>query len=292
MAVGTVTLKTYTENSKPDTWCPGCGHFGVKRAMQKAMVDLGLAPHEVVAVTGIGCSGKFNYYFGSNGFNSMHGRSLPVAQAIKIANRNLTVIAAGGDGDGYGIGIGHFTHACRRNVDITYVVMDNHIYGLTTGQTSPTSEKGFVTSTTPYGAAEYPIRPLELALAAGCGFVAQGFSGNQKQLARLFAEAIQHKGFSLINVYSPCVTYNGDQTYEFYRESLTDLDEKPDYQPNDRQAAFKLVHETAGLVNGLIFKEERRDYQEELPNYYPGNLVEQDPSEPLRDRAELLAAFK
>ncbi len=290
MATATVSMKEYSQNAQESTWCPGCGDFGVVRAMQMAMVELGLHPHQVVAVTGIGCSGKFNYYFGANGFNSLHGRSLPVAQAIKIANKNLTVIAAGGDGDGYGIGIGHFIHACRRNVDITYVVMDNHIYGLTTGQTSPTSDKGFVTKTTPYGAAEWPIRPLELALAAGCGFVAQGFSGDVKQLSRLFVEAIRHKGFSLVNVFSPCVTFNKVQTYDFYRKSLTNLDET-DHDPTDWVAAMKLVRETEGLVRGVIYKVERPDYQDDLPNYDPNPLVEQDLSQPRRDREELLAAF-
>lgn len=290
MATAVVTVKDYKKHAQEPTWCPGCGDFGVVAAMQKAMTDLQLQPHEVVAVTGIGCSGKFNYYFGSNGFNSMHGRSLPVAQAVKIANKDLTVIAAGGDGDGYGIGVGHFVHACRRNIDITYVVMDNHIYGLTTGQTSPTSDKGFVTKTTPYGAAEWPIRPLELALAAGCGFVAQGFSGDVKQLSRLFAEAIKHKGFALVNVFSPCVTFNRVQTYDFWRKGLVNLDET-DHDPSDWLSAMKLVRETEGLVRGVIFKIERPDYADDLPKYDPNPLVKQDLTKPLRDRDELLSAF-
>nr|MBO2485061.1 2-oxoacid ferredoxin oxidoreductase [Bacillota bacterium] len=259
--------------------------------MQRALVNLGLKPHQVVAVTGIGCSGKFNYYLGANGFNSMHGRSLPVAQAIKIANRDLVVIAAGGDGDGYGIGVGHFIHACRRNIDITYVVMDNHIYGLTTGQTSPTSEKGFKTKTTPYGAAEYPIRPLPLAIASGCGFVAQGFSGDVKHLQSLFEAAIQHKGFALVNVFSPCVTFNKEQTYDWWRENLVNLDEREDYDPTDKAAAYKVVTETNGLVTGIIYREERPDYQDELPNYDPKPLVYQDLSKPVKDREKLLQAF-
>src|SRR5690606_24062616 len=256
--------------------------------MQRALVNLGLKPHQVVAVTGIGCSGKFNYYLGANAFNSMHGRSLPVAQAIKIANRDLVVIAAGGDGDGYGIGVGHFIHACRRNVDITYVVMDNHIYGLTTGQTSPTSRKGFKTKTTPYGAAEHPIRPLPLALASGCGFVAQGFSGDVKHLQSLFEAAIQHKGFALVNVLSPCVTFNKEQTYDWWRENLVNLDEREDYDPTDRSTAYKVVNELNSLVTGIIYREERSDYQDELPNYDPEPLVYQDLSRPIQDRDELL----
>lgn len=285
------TLKDYRKHAQPSTWCPGCGDFGLVAATQRALTNLGLAPHEVVAVTGIGCSGKFNYYLGSNGFNSLHGRSLPVAQAIKIANRHLTVIAAGGDGDGYGIGIGHFIHAMRRNVDITYLVMDNHIYGLTTGQTSPTSKKGFVTKTTPFGAAEYPVRPLELAVAAGCGFIAQGFSGDVKQLSQIIEAAIQHKGFAYVNVYSPCVTFNKEETYDWWRENLINLDDDPDYDRTSRQAAFQKVHETNGLIRGIIFQEERPSYQDELPNYYEGSLVEQDLDGPIRDQDELLAEF-
>ena len=289
--MSTVTVKDYRANAQPSTWCPGCGDFAVVAAMQRALVNLGLKPHQVVAVTGIGCSGKFNYYLGANAFNSMHGRSLPVAQAIKIANRDLVVIAAGGDGDGYGIGVGHFIHACRRNVDITYVVMDNHIYGLTTGQTSPTSRKGFKTKTTPYGAAEHPIRPLPLALASGCGFVAQGFSGDVKHLQSLFEAAIQHKGFALVNVLSPCVTFNKEQTYDWWRENLVNLDEREDYDPADRSAAYKVVNELNSLVTGIIYREERSDYQDELPNYDPEPLVYQDLSRPIQDRDELLAAF-
>lgn len=291
MSATVVTVKDYRANSQPSTWCPRCGDFAVVAAMQRAMVNLGIEPHQVVAVTGIGCSGKFNYYFGGYGFNSMHGRSLPVAQAIKIANRDLVVIAAGGDGDGYGIGVGHFVHACRRNVDITYVVMDNHIYGLTTGQTSPTSKKGFKTKTTPYGAAEYPVRPLPLALASGCGFVAQGFSGDVKQLQELFEQAIQHKGFALVNVLSPCVTFNKDETYEWWREHLVSVDELPEYDRSNRAEAFRVVMERNSLVTGVIFKEERNDYQDELPNYDPEPLVQQDLTRPLRDRDRLLQPF-
>jgi len=286
-----VSVKEYRGYAQQPTWCPGCGDFAVVAAMQRALVNLGLKPHQVVAVTGIGCSGKFNYYLGANAFNSMHGRSLPVAQAIKIANRDLVVIAAGGDGDGYGIGVGHFIHACRRNIDITYVVMDNHIYGLTTGQTSPTSEKGFKTKTTPYGAAEHPIRPLPLALASGCGFVAQGFSGDVKQLQGLFEAAIKHKGFALVNVFSPCVTFNKEQTYDWWRENLVNLDEREDYDPTDKAAAYKVVTETNGLVTGIVYREERSDYQDELPNYDPKPLVYQDLSQPIKDREKLLKAF-
>ncbi len=184
------------------TWCPGCGDFGVLNALTRAVADLGLEPEEVVVVSGIGCSGKISQYFGSYGFHGIHGRALPIAQGVKLANRELTVIAAGGDGDGYGIGLSHVIHAIRRNVDLTYIVMDNHIYGLTTGQLAPTSDKGMKTKTSPYGSVEEPVRPLELALGQGCGFVAQAFSGEIHHMAEVFKKAIQHKGFSLVNVFS------------------------------------------------------------------------------------------
>lgn len=291
MAVAQVKLKDYREHAQDNTWCPGCGDFAVVAGMQRAMVNLGLKPSDVVATTGIGCSGKFNYYFGSYAFNSMHGRSLPVAQAIKIANRDLVVVAAGGDGDGYGIGVGHFIHACRRNIDITYIVMDNHIYGLTTGQTSPTSKKGFKTKTTPFGSAEYPIRPLPLALASGCGFIAQGFSGNVRQLTELFEAAISHKGFALVNVLSPCVTFNKEETYDWWREQTTDLAAREGYDASDRTQAFAMLQETDSLVTGVIYKEERPSYEDELPNFDPNPLIDQDLSRPVADRDKLLAPF-
>ena len=258
--------------------------------MQRALVSLDLKPHQVVAVTGIGCSGKFNYYLGANGFNSMHGRSLPVAQAIKIANRDLVVIAAGGDGDGYGIGVGHFIHACRRNVDITYVVMDNHIYGLTTGQTSPTSRKASrprrpptAPRSTPSAAAPCALQRLRLHRP--------GLLGRRQALTSLFEAAIQHKGFSLVNVFSPCVTFNKEQTYDWWRENIVNLDEREDYDSSDRTHAYKVVNEMDSLVTGIIYREERNDYQDELPNYDPKPLVHQDLSRPIADRDELLKAF-
>ncbi|MGI6127817.1 MAG: thiamine pyrophosphate-dependent enzyme, partial [Planifilum sp.] len=174
------TIKDFRTNNRP-TWCPGCGDYAVLSSLQKACADLGLEPEEVVLVSGIGCSGKISQHFGSYGFHSLHGRALPTAQGVKLANQDLTVIAAGGDGDGYGIGMGHFVHAVRRNVDLTYIVMDNHIYGLTTGQLSPTSDRGFKSKTSPQGSAEEPVKPVETAIVNGASFVAQAFSGDVKQ---------------------------------------------------------------------------------------------------------------
>jgi 2-oxoglutarate ferredoxin oxidoreductase subunit beta len=250
------------------TWCPGCGDFGVLNAMQKACVNLGIQPENVAVISGIGCSGKMSQHFGGYGLHSLHGRSLPTAQAVKLANRDLTVFAAGGDGDGFGIGMGHFIHAMRRNVNITYIVMDNHIYGLTTGQASPTSELGSKTKTSPNGTVEAPIAPLQLALAQNCGFVAQGFSGNIKQLVSLMEKAIQHEGFSFLNVFSPCVTFNKTNTYEFYKTNLDNVDEDPTYDPHDRMTALQRVVAADNVLVGLVYEDkDRRSFESSVRSY-------------------------
>jgi 2-oxoglutarate/2-oxoacid ferredoxin oxidoreductase subunit beta len=250
------------------TWCPGCGDFGVLNAMQKACVNLGISPENVAVISGIGCSGKMSQHFGGYGLHSLHGRSLPTAQAVKLANKDLTVFAAGGDGDGFGIGMGHFIHAMRRNVDMTYIVMDNHIYGLTTGQASPTSDVGSKTKTSPHGSVEAPIAPLQLALAQNCGFIAQGFSGNIKQLVSLFEKAIEHKGFSFVNVFSPCVTFNKTNTYEFYKGALDNLDDDPTYNPHDRIGALQRVAAANNVLSGLVYEDtERRSFETSLHGY-------------------------
>lgn len=260
------------KTEKP-TWCPGCGDFGVLNAMQKACVNLGIEPDDVVVVSGIGCSGKMSQHFGGYGVHSLHGRSLPTAQAVKLANKDVTVFAAGGDGDGFGIGMGHFIHAMRRNVDITYIVMDNHIYGLTTGQASPTSDKGHKTKTSPFGTVETPIAPLQLALAQHCSFIAQGFSGNIKQLVSLIEQAIQHKGFSFVNVFSPCVTFNKINTYDFYKSGLVNLDEDSTYDPTDRVMALQRVAEHNNVVTGLIYQDADRPSYEETVIGYPKEAI-------------------
>jgi len=194
--------------SEQPTWCPGCGHFAILNALQKAAAELEIPPHEIALVTGIGCSGKLSSFFNAYGFHGIHGRTLPLATGIKLANPELTVIASGGDGDGYSIGLSHILHTARRNVDITYIVMDNRVYGLTKGQTSPTSLIGFNTKTSPSGSVETPIQPLALAVSAGATYVAQGFSGDLKQVIELIINGILHKGFAIIDIFSPCVTFN------------------------------------------------------------------------------------
>ena len=235
-------------------WCPGCGDFSVQAAIQRALGNLGRAPHEVVIVSGIGCSSRLPGYINAYGFHSIHGRSLPLAQGVKLANPALTVLACGGDGDGFAIGMGHTIHAMRRNLDITYIVMDNHVYGLTKGQVSPRSDRGFVTKTSPDGSAETPVSALELALSAGAGFIAQGFSKELNELASLIEAGIQHVGFSFINVFSPCVTFNKVNTYDWYSQRLQKIDDLTGYNRHDRMAAMQRVMETEGLITGLIYQ--------------------------------------
>jgi len=249
------------QTTAPSWWCPGCGDFGVLAAMQRALADLGLNNEEVCVVSGIGCSGKITGYINSYSYHSLHGRATPPAQAIKLANKDLTVIVAGGDGDGYGIGAGHFIHAVRRNIDLTYIVMDNNIYGLTKGQVSPTSSLGFVTSTTPEGSIETPVNPLALYLAAGGTFLAQGFSGDMKGLKSLIEEGVKHKGFSLINVFSPCVTFNKKNTYAWYRDVLVDINsgEEIKHDPSNKAMAMQRVID-GRVYSGIIYQEKRPDY--------------------------------
>ena len=198
-------------------WCPGCGNFGILRAVKRALVELKLEPHQVLFVSGIGQAGKFPHYLKCNMLNELHGRALPAAVAAKIVNPELTVIAVGGDGDGYGEGGNHFINAMVRNVHITYLVHNNQVYGLTKGQASPTSGRGFVTKTTPTGAWE-PLNPLALAIATNASFVARSYSADTEHLSKMIKMAIQHKGFALIDILQPCVTYNHVNTYQFYQK--------------------------------------------------------------------------
>ena len=222
----------------PD-WCPGCGDFGVLAAVQKALVELQIPKHEVATISGIGCSSNFPGFIDTYGMHTLHGRSLPVASGVKLANHAMTVLVTGGDGDGFGIGAGHFVHTMRRNLDLTYIVMDNQIYGLTTGQTSPTSRIGMKTKSMPFGNVDAPVNPISLALAAGATFVARGFSADQKHLTELIKRGIEHKGFSFIDVFSPCVTYNHDNTFQWFRPRVKKLEENPAYDHTDFQAAVE-----------------------------------------------------
>ncbi|MFX3629919.1 MAG: 2-oxoacid:ferredoxin oxidoreductase subunit beta [Ectobacillus sp.] len=261
------TFKDFRNNVKPN-WCPGCGDFSVQAAIQRAAANVGLEPEQMAVVSGIGCSGRISGYINSYGFHGIHGRALPIAQGVKMANRDLTVIAAGGDGDGFAIGMGHTIHAIRRNIDVTYIVMDNQIYGLTKGQTSPRSDVGFKTKSTPQGSVEPALSVMEMALTAGATFVAQSFSSDLKELTQLIEEGIKHKGFSLINVFSPCVTYNKVNTYDWFKENLKKLSEVEGYDPSNRVMAMQTLMENNGLVTGLIYQNKQQpSYQELIKTY-------------------------
>lgn len=286
------TVKDFRNNVRPN-WCPGCGDFSVQAAIQRALAETGKEPEETAVISGIGCSGRISGYINSYGFHTIHGRSLPVAQGVKLANRDLTVIASGGDGDGFGIGLHHFMHAARRNMDITYIVMDNNIYGLTKGQTSPTSAHGFKNpKSTPEGNIENALTPAQVALAAGIGFVAQGFSSDIKQLVDVIKAAINHKGFSLVNVYSPCVTYNKVNTYDWYKENITNLDTIEGYDTSNRIQAMSTVMAHQGLVTGIIYQNnEIKAYEDLIPGYKEEPIVNQDLALSEEDFAKLIKAY-
>lgn len=248
-----------------NTWCPGCGDFGILMAFKRAIMELGLEPEKIVAVSGIGCHGKITNYVNVNGFHVIHGRVLPLASAVKLANSELTVVGFAGDGDAYNIGMGHLPHAARRNHDITYVVHNNMIYGLTTGQASPTSKTGHRTRTTPRGVFESPVDPLSLALASGASFVARGYAGDVRHLTGLLVDAMTFSGFALVDVLQPCVSWNRDQTYEFYGERVYKLEDEG-YDPTDVAAARERVLEWGERIPiGVFFKKERRVYRENFP---------------------------
>lgn len=229
------TANDFKGKVEPD-WCAGCGDFGVLNSLRKACLDLGLKPHEILTISGIGCSSNFPGFFNSYGMHTLHGRSLAVATGAKMANHELTVFVTGGDGDGYGIGGNHFTHTARRNVDLTYIVMDNEIYGLTTGQLSPTSSLDMKTKSSPHGSIEFPFNPITSAIMNGATFVARGFSSDTKHLTMLMKQAIEHKGFSLISIFSPCITFNHDNTDAFFKPRIKKLEDEG-HDPSDWKAA-------------------------------------------------------
>jgi len=265
-----VDQNEFTPEIEPQaTWCPGCGDFGVLKALKGAAAELGLDPEEILLVTGIGCSGKLSSYFDSYGFHSIHGRALPVARAAKLVNPELTVIAAGGDGDGYGIGGNHFMHSARENHDMTYIVFNNEIFGLTKGQTSPTSPKGHKSKTQPEGSAKDPLRPLSLSLSAGASYVARTAAVNPNQAKEIIVEAIQHDGFSHVDFLTQCPTWNKDAKQYVPYIDIQQNDEY-DYDITDRREAADAMYETESalwdgkVLTGRYFKqEERRSYHEE-----------------------------
>ena len=256
----TVTINDYA--GLQPAWCPGCGNFGILTALKKALVELDIYPHQLVIVSGIGQAGKLPHYLKCNTFNSLHGRAVPVATGIKLANHDLQVIAAGGDGDGYGEGGNHWMHAMRRNHDITYMVHNNQVYALTRGQASPTSDAGFVAGTTPQGAPN-PIQPLAIAIASDASFVARGFAGESDHLAGLIKLALQHKGFSLLDILQPCVSFNHVNTFEWYKKRVYKLDEDKNYDPSNKALAFSKSQEWGDRIPiGVIYLKKRAAFEE------------------------------
>lgn len=282
-------------------WCPGCGDYQMLSAMKAALADLGLAPHEFAIVFGIGQHGNGADFIRVQALHALHGRALPTATGLRLANPDLKVIVQSGDGDGYGLGLGHFVHAARRNIDITYVGHNNQIYGLTTGQASPTSDQGMKTPSTPTGVLEKPVNPLGLAIAEGATFVARGFAGDVEHMTWLFTEAIRHHGFALVDVFQPCVTFNKVNTFKWYRDRVYKLEDEPGWEPTDRTRAFELaetildIHDDTPPADsripiGIFYRAEGvPTYEDGVPQCAGGALWEQ--SLLPRDISEVMNAF-
>jgi 2-oxoglutarate ferredoxin oxidoreductase subunit beta len=269
--------KTRFNTERMPNWCPGCGNFGMQRALKAALLELDLQPHQVAMASGIGCSSKIVHWVNVYGFHSLHGRALPLATGIKLANHGLVVIAEGGDGDGYSEGMNHFIQAARRNVDFTYIVHNNGVFALTTGQASTTGNQGRKTPSTPHGAIEPPFRPAALAIAAGATFVARGFSGAIDQLKDLYVAAIRHRGFALVDVMQVCVSFNPEKGYKWYQQRVYKLEDEG-HDPSDRNAALALAldEKDERLATGVFYRTERGAYEDELPQLKDAPLVEHD----------------
>ena len=255
-------------------WCPGCGNFGILKAFKEALVELDIEPHQFTIVSGIGQSGKFPHYLKCNTFNGLHGRTLPVATGIRLANHEMLGIAVAGDGDCYGEGGNHLLHALRRNINVKLLVHNNQIYGLTKGQASPTSMEGMVTKNQPFGVFSEQMNPLALSVAMDCSFVARGFAGDIENLKELMKAAIIHKGFSLLDILQPCVTFNKINTYEWYRKRVYHIE--PEYNPEDRIEAFKKALEWGDRIPlGIIYRNHRPILEERIPVIKDKPLVRQ-----------------
>lgn len=270
-------LSNYYTQSTPN-WCPGCGNYGIWVALKNALAEMELAPHNVVIVGDIGCSGKLPYWMDYNGFAGLHGRAIPIAEGIKMANEKLTVIVVGGDGGTLGEGLQHFIHACRRNVDITMLLHNNQVYGLTKGQASSTSDPGYISSTTPNGSYETPLNPALLALTAQATFVSASFAGNVAHLTKTIKQAIEHPGFALVDAYQPCVTYNYVNTYDFYSKRVYDV-ATTKYTPDNRKKAMQKAMEIEGgekFPIGILYQDPNKPILEDLVKNRKTPLVKQD----------------
>lgn len=268
-------LKVFNIEEKP-TWCPGCGDFAILAAVKQAFAGLDLYPTDVLLVSGIGCGSKLPYYMKANGYDALHGRALPVATGAKLGNHDLRVVVISGDGDGYGIGGNHFMHVMRRNPDLTHIVENNQVYGLTKGQYSPTSDQGYISSTSPEGSIEVMVNPMAVALAGGATFVGRGFAGDPKHMAQLIMKGMEHKGYALIDVLQPCVTYNKINTYDWYKQRVYKLDDDEGHDPRDYDAAWAKAREWDERIPiGVIYQEDRPTYEAQVEELKTGPLFRQ-----------------
>ena len=260
-------------------WCVGCGDFAIVGALKQALSEMNIPNHQTVISSGIGCSGKAPHYVNVYGFEGLHGRALPVASGIKLANHKLNVIALGGDGDGYGIGAGHFVHVMRRNYDMAYIVHNNQIYGLTTGQASPTTQVGMKTKTTPNGVVESQFNPLATAIMGGASFVGRAFAGDIIHLKAMMKEAIAHRGFALLDVLQPCVTFNKLNTYDFFTQRCYKLQDAGHDSSDKMKAIEKAMEDYSSnyqkIPVGVFYKVEKPTYEDTIPWLKDKALVEQ-----------------
>lgn len=278
-------MKAIEFNSgKIPNWCPGCGNFAIWNAIKGALSELELNGKDVVNVSGIGCSGKMLNYLRTYGFHTLHGRTMPIATGIKLSNHKLTVLVNGGDGDGYGMGMGHFVHAIRRNLDITYLIHNNHVYGLTTGQASPTTDKGLKSKSTPYGVIDEPLNGLLMSLSAGATFIARGYCGDLEHLKEVIKQGIVHKGFSHIEILQPCVTFGKTYSYEYYDEKIYKLDDN--HNVRDYYSALNVIRQENRIALGVIYKIEKPTQESQLPQLAKDPLVSQPVT--VRDISQLM----
>jgi len=288
------TVQDFSNDIRP-WWCPGCGDYGIWNSLKRGFVQAGLEPHEIMLVSGIGCGSKMADYMHINGLHTLHGRTLAVATGVKLANPALQVVCVHGDGDGYGEGGNHFLHTVRRNVGLVDLVENNHVYGLTKGQYSPTSRPGFVTKTSPEGALDRPMNPVALALSQGATFVARGFALDIRQLTDLIVEALSHRGYALLDVMQPCVSFNRPMSYDWYRERVYKVEDEG-HDASDRSAALAKAFEYPGdgrIPTGILYRtEDVPAYEEGLPALAQGPLWEQPlRTKPLDAYRELLNKF-
>ena len=291
-----LTVKDWNVSTKP-TWCPGCGDYGVLKATKEGLGGHGkFAPKDTVVVSGIGCSSNFPHFLNGYGIHTLHGRANPVAEGIKLANPDLNVVITGGDGDGLAIGLGGFIHAARRNINMTYIIMDNQVYGLTVNQASPTSGLGRKTRSTPYGNIEMPLNPIAMALNAGATFVARTFSSDWKHFNKVVQAALEHNGFAFIDALSPCVTFNKENTAKYWRERVYKLEEDETYDKSDFSQAIVKVHEFDDKVPIGIFyqKEGEPTFEEGDPTIKKfGSVVKRGPRKlSSEDRKHILSHFR